>query len=343
MLSSSTTPPPPTTPRFATFNASPISKVRVVPGGSGGRLPFVTGDSSGKVTLFSASTTANVAKPGALYTAQRHADTVLKADAVTDIAAVDPHTVVAADAAGVVHIVGIAADLATLTLKSSFNPHAWGAVTAIHVQSSQVVSVGVDASVTFTDLSTLKKTTSIADADSSALTGVKWRSAHEVVVSTDSGRLALFDDRGKRVASAFQDLQHPDIGLNCVAVHPSLQYSIATGCQDGSVKVWDLRNLTYPEIQTFHPHSSEIWDIVFPSHDPTSLLTASQDGSITQFKYNHNNMADAFTKHRTSDKSANVKKVEGLGASVNSVDCFHEVEGLIVAGGDAGQVLLTNI
>ncbi|KAJ3063190.1 Nucleoporin Nup43 [Podochytrium sp. JEL0797] len=259
---------------------------------------------------------------------------------VTGLAYLDSGALCVADAGGALSFVSPQGKV-----RGETSPHKDGsACVAVAARGDAVVSVAEDASIAVTDQSTLKQSCFIRDADSSALTSVQWRTAAEIVVATESGRLVLFDARAAKKQTELQDLTAPNVGLNCLAVHPNQNTKIATGCVDGSAKVWDLRNMTTPEVQVFNLHSSDVWDICFPTQDANTLLTCSQDGTVAHFKYNYNNMQDAFSsKSGTKVLSRDhVARFSGKGMAINSVDCSYS-ESLFVGVGDAGQIVLTNL
>ncbi|KAJ3400516.1 hypothetical protein HDV05_001044, partial [Chytridiales sp. JEL 0842] len=65
----------------------------------------------------------------------------------------------------------------------------------------------------------------------------------------------------------------PEIPTNVMAVR------IATGGQDGRLKVWDLRSTTEPEVKGFKVHSSDVSDVQFHPGDARRILTCSEDGT----------------------------------------------------------------
>ncbi|KAI8621476.1 WD40-repeat-containing domain protein [Chytriomyces sp. MP71] len=196
--------------------------------------------------------------------------------------------------------------------------------------------------IAFTDMADpgLPTRESIAQADSAAITGITWRSLHDLAYCTDAGRIGLVDRRIPKVVSTFHDLQNEWVPLNCIAVHPTQNTTLATGDADGQVKVWDLRNTKQPEVRSFGMHSSDVWDVVFPSTNAFTIASASQDGTLAHFTWNENN-PDGFG---ASSKTIGLKekRISGRGFSVNGIDCHPEVP-LVVAVGDGGQVVLTDL
>ncbi|KAI8828060.1 WD40-repeat-containing domain protein [Chytriomyces cf. hyalinus JEL632] len=222
--------------------------------------------------------------------------------------------------------------------------------------SSSLLSAACeDGSVSFVDLAHMRQINAIGNADSAAITGIQWLTVNELAISTDAGRVAILDHRANssKAVHSFHDLRDVSAVLNCMAVHPTQKTTLATGSADGAVKVWDLRstkepelkskmfdhNSKEPEVKSFSLHSSDVWDLVFPKTNAYTLACCSQDGLISHFTWNYNN-PDGFEMPGKNPSAIN--KISGQGLPVNSLDC-HDEQPLLVAAGDAGQVILTEI
>ncbi|KAJ3210506.1 Nucleoporin Nup43 [Entophlyctis luteolus] len=217
-----------------------------------------------------------------------------------------------------------------------------------------------------------KLISAVTDVDSAAITGLQWRGLNEVVFSTDAGRVGMLDFRTGSPSGAFHDLRNVSVPLNCIAVHPEQNATIATGNADGkfplcfsplcyvlfafprfvslflmgfkihfpkgTVKVWDLRNSKEPIVRSFQIHSADVWDIVFPLSDAFRLTTCSQDGTIANFGWSTGGEGFGGNKALDRDKVRRYAGALGLGG-VNSVDAHGEL-GVFVAVGDAGQIVV---
>ncbi|KAJ3021580.1 UNVERIFIED_CONTAM: hypothetical protein HDU68_009547, partial [Siphonaria sp. JEL0065] len=74
--------------------------------------------------------------------------------------------------------------------------------------------------------------------------------------------------------------------------------------------------------------------------------TCSQDGTVAHFKYNYNNLDDAFSSGPRSLDGSNtnnggIKRFSGKGMALNSVDCSF-TDAFFVAVGDGGQVVVSD-
>ncbi|KAJ3288774.1 Nucleoporin Nup43 [Blyttiomyces sp. JEL0837] len=155
------------------------------------------------------------------------------------------------------------------------------ACTAVAIQPNassdcEIASVGEDGRICFSTLGG-DIMAEIMNVDSSTITGMKWRTAHDVIVSTSAGRLKVVDRRQKKQAMNLVDLDDKTNPLNCVAVHPTQATRIATGSMDGTVKVWDLRSTVAPEIRKFVCHTSDVTEVMFHPGDVNKVVSCSED------------------------------------------------------------------
>ena len=65
-----------------------------------------------------------------------------------------------------------------------------------------------------------------------------------------------------------------------IAVHPTMNYRLATGNDAGDVHLWDMRNLQSPESCNFRVHTSTIWEIQFAPNRPEQIWSCSEDGHL---------------------------------------------------------------
>ena len=75
--------------------------------------------------------------------------------------------------------------------------------------------------------------------------------------------------------------------VTCITYHPTQKHIILTGSEEGSITVWDLRQLNYPA-SYLSAHTEAITEIAFHRTEPTKLFTASEGGELWQ--WNHNNI-----------------------------------------------------
>lgn len=69
--------------------------------------------------------------------------------------------------------------------------------------------------------------------------------------------MRIFDRRNitKSVQPTLQDVKQRDL-LTCIAQHPTEVYKLATGNDDGGISIWDVRNMSKPDIKIIKAHNS---------------------------------------------------------------------------------------
>ncbi|KAI9334129.1 WD40-repeat-containing domain protein [Obelidium mucronatum] len=236
-------------PKFTNYTSPlPLTKVRFSPEANVARglQVFAVGNSSGGIGIWNAT---NGGLAGQLWTCSNVSYTAVGA---APVAALSFSSVVVAGVGRAV----VCLNPATLVRATVC---VGGPVVAVAASKQRAAAALADGGVASVDVATATaEHTTAARVDAAAPTALQWRGTHEVVVATDAGRLVVVDLRAAAPALHLQDLRNPDVGINCVAVHPSSHTTIATGCEDGSVKVWDLRSAAKePEVQVFEVHSSD--------------------------------------------------------------------------------------
>ncbi|KAI9342759.1 WD40-repeat-containing domain protein [Zopfochytrium polystomum] len=201
------------------------------------------------------------------------------------ILAVSPPTTTTPSAAATSAAAAAAAGIRTLAtpLLHTHPSGARAACTGVSVQpivhtDRDLASVGDDGRVRFSKLDGGGRVSASAAADSARMTGVRWRTADEVVVATDAGRIKVVDRRMERAALTLYDAAEGSVPLNCIDVHPTQAIRVATGNSDGTVKVWDLRSLKQPEVKAFNAHSGEVWEVLFNPDDAKRVMSCGEDG-----------------------------------------------------------------
>ncbi|XP_068156843.1 nucleoporin Nup43 [Drosophila tropicalis] len=157
--------------------------------------------------------------------------------------------------------------------------------TAIAAYGSDVATVGEDGVLNVLSANNLKQVKRSIDADSISLFAVAYVNQHELVTANRMGVLRMFDTRLSSEAQpkiAFMAACEDDKASNFVSaltVHPMQQHILMCGSEEGTVTVWDLRNLAYPA-SYLTAHNSPINDIRFHSKDPSKLFTAAEGGEV---------------------------------------------------------------
>ncbi|KAJ1948699.1 Nucleoporin Nup43 [Linderina pennispora] len=169
------------------------------------------------------------------------------------------------------------------------------------------------------------------DVDSTVITGICWTTPQQIAISTRTSQVKLVDRRSPGdIAAAFVKLAD-SVAFECVNVHPSQPHRIATGTDDGSVMIWDIRNPKEPQTEAFGVHSANVWSVQFHPGDCNKVVSCSDDATIAVTGW-----AGGSGEHsvHTLTNSLNVM-------SVNCFDiCPFTKTSLLVAGSDSGSILL---
>ncbi|KAG0296482.1 Nucleoporin Nup43 [Dissophora globulifera] len=204
---------------------------------------------------------------------------------------------------------------------------------------NEIASVGEDSRLVLMGTENIQKTLQRSDYVGAGLTAVCWRSSSSLAVATKIGQVRVFDRRDiAKCVATMQDPQqlHP---LTCIAQHPVEVHRLATGNDDGAISIWDVRNMSQPEVKSVKIHNSVVWEVMFHPNQPHNLISCSQDGTLATV-----NWKQAVNEHMSDAKDASDKHVATYWASirnvlsVNSVD-YHNRANVMIAGSDSGGIL----
>ncbi|KAG0256942.1 Nucleoporin Nup43 [Mortierella polycephala] len=204
----------------------------------------------------------------------------------------------------------------------------------------EIASVGEDSRLVLLSIDNIQKSLQQSDHIGAGFSAVCWRSSSSLAVTTKIGQLRLFDRRdiAKPILLSTPKSYQRD-PLTCVAQHPSEPFRLATGNEEGGVAVWDVRNLSHPEIAGIKVHNSIVWEVQFHPNQPDKLISCSQDGSLATLNWRQAMEDHVHDIRNTSDDSvatywSSIRSV----LSVNSLD-YHNRANVLLAGSDSGGIL----
>lgn len=171
-----------------------------------------------------------------------------------------------------------------------------------------------------------KMLVSFLDGHTNWIKSVRWSKTHENLLAScgDDGKICIWDARTKVRQPPVKTLSpQRRTQLNCLDWHPVFDHHIATGAQDRSCVVWDLRN--GKQVQVYSEHDASVNSIAFNSggslllsgsSDKTSKIfdvcegrhmftLMSHSGPITSVCFNHDDELFATASH---DKTVTVWK-----------------------------------
>ncbi|KAI8346083.1 WD40-repeat-containing domain protein [Mortierella sp. GBAus27b] len=205
---------------------------------------------------------------------------------------------------------------------------------------NEIATIGEDSRLVLTSVDNIQKTLQRSDRVGTGLSAVCWRSSSSLAVATKTGQVRLFDQRNitKSVLPTLQDPQHRNL-LTCITQHPTEVYKLATGDDDGGISIWDVRNMSKPDIKIIKAHNSIVWEVKFHPNQPDKLMSCSQDGTLATLNWKQ--AMDDYVSDATSTRDehiatywSNIRSV----LSVNSVD-YHNRANVLLAGSDSGGLL----
>eukprot|EP00058_Branchiostoma_floridae_P013639 XP_002599127.1 hypothetical protein BRAFLDRAFT_281490 [Branchiostoma floridae] len=142
-----------------------------------------------------------------------------------------------------------------------------------------IVTVGEDGRINVVRVDHRAPIRTIDDADSCTLNAVSLK-AFEVITVNSSGQLKVFDlRRPSSEPTRIFLLSGERIPLHCLDKHPGQPHIVATGGQDGSLYMWDLRQERHP-VSAMDAHAWDMWEVLFHPTHPDHLFSCSQDGSL---------------------------------------------------------------
>ncbi|KAK3824951.1 MAG: WD40-repeat-containing domain protein [Benniella sp.] len=205
---------------------------------------------------------------------------------------------------------------------------------------NEIASVGEDSRLVLTGVDNIQKTLQRSDRIGTGLSAVCWRSSSSLAVATKTGQVRLFDRRNitKSVQPTLQDEKQRDL-LTCIAQHPTETYRLATGNDDGGISIWDVRNMSKPDIKIIKAHNSIVWEVKFHPNQADKLISCSQDGTLVTLNWKQ--AVDDYVSDATSTRDEHIatywSSIRNV-LSVNSID-YHNRANVLLAGSDSGGIL----
>ncbi|GIY28984.1 hypothetical protein CDAR_79171 [Caerostris darwini] len=155
--------------------------------------------------------------------------------------------------------------------------------TGISIKGQDVASVGEDGKLCLFNFNVDQNVKEIADADLCSFTSVTYLRHHEIVAGNSLGYLRLWDLRTNIDApSSLLSLSREQTGISCMNTHPTQSHILATGYDDGTLCIWDMRQDRKPTSH-FEGHSAAVTELLFHPTNPDFLYTSSFDSCVWQW------------------------------------------------------------
>lgn len=153
----------------------------------------------------------------------------------------------------------------------------------------------------------------------------------QILIGNRMGVIRIFDAQSnlKKPTTALHiscENEKVSSSVNWLTYHPTKQHIVLGGSEEGSLTVWDLRNLNYPA-NYFTAHNLGIAELAFHRSQPSKALSASYSGEL--WLWDQNNGLSSFEKEsndidpwlkRATNKFNVTSLIEGLKRPINSFD-----------------------
>ncbi|KAG4077740.1 hypothetical protein HA402_011169 [Bradysia odoriphaga] len=219
---------------------------------------------------------------------------------VTGIEFVNLDNFLVSSSNGLVNLFNINRDLAAnnLVQKHSFkglhkfHGETVAPCTDLSVCGHSVATVGEDGRLNIVNLNGMNVTRSIGDADSCSIICVDFINQKEILTGNRMGIIKIFDslsDQKQPATTLMASCENDKISnaVSAITHHPNQTHIVLSGCEEGSITVWDLRQPEYPASYV-SAHDTAITEIAFHPTEPVKVYTASEGGELYQWLNNSN-------------------------------------------------------
>ncbi|KAK2154683.1 hypothetical protein LSH36_260g01003 [Paralvinella palmiformis] len=120
----------------------------------------------------------------------------------------------------------------------------------------------------------------IDEADNCTLNAVTFLKQSEAATVNSIGQLKVWDLRQTTDKPSQIFLMTGErVPLHCIDKHPTQPHIVATGGEDGTLCIWDMRQDKFP-VTLLSAHSADMWELKFHTTHPDNLFSCSEDGSV---------------------------------------------------------------
>lgn len=118
------------------------------------------------------------------------------------------------------------------------------------------------------------------------------------------GLIKIFDsasDQKQPVTTLMASCENDKVSnaVTAIAHHPNQTHIVLSGCEEGSITVWDLRQPEYPASYV-SAHDTAITEIAFHPTEPVKVYTSSEGGELYQWLSNSSQFViDGMDNQRT--------------------------------------------
>lgn len=132
----------------------------------------------------------------------------------------------------------------------------------------------------------------------------------QILTGNRMGIIKIFDSSAdqKQPTTTLMTSCENDKNSNAVTAithHPNQTHIVLSGCEEGSITVWDLRQPEYPASYV-SAHDTAITEIAFHPTEPVKVYTSSEGGELYQWLSNSNQFTvDGMDSQSNKSESVN--------------------------------------
>ncbi|XP_033163920.1 nucleoporin Nup43 [Drosophila mauritiana] len=223
--------------------------------------------------------------------------------------------------------------------------------TDLSTYGTDIATAGEDGCVSIVSVENVRQVKRQIEADSMALFSICYISQQELVTANRMGVIRVLDGRVATEAqpkTTFMVASQDDKSnfVSSLAKHPMQHHILLCGSEEGSITVWDMRNLSYPA-SYLSAHKSPINEIGFHQKDPSKLFTAAEGGEVWMWSENKvlgsDYTKDGHSPWLSGDRVRSLVDVEGVLSNIRkSINSFDVHGSRLVCGGDTEAVYLVD-
>ncbi|XP_042912870.2 nucleoporin Nup43 [Parasteatoda tepidariorum] len=204
------------------------------------------------------------------------------------------------------------------TLHTWENAHSFcggtASTTGISVKGDNLASVGEDGRLCIFNINTKQNIKEIESSDLCSFTCICHLRHQEIVAGNSLGYLRLWDLRNpSNTPSCLLIVSREQKTVTCLNTHPTQPHILATGYEDGSLCMWDMRHEKKP-MSLMEAHTAAVSELLFHPINPDFLYTSSIDGTLWQWdstKMKNNLTAVKTGKNPNVDLEMNQDSTKG--------------------------------